>query len=120
MCAAGAGSPSHGPHNRPDGTNINKDCGSTYPEVVCQAVRGHRADIGISHDGDGDRVQLCDQTGNLVDGNDVLAITALDWIGRGTLKKNTLVATIMSNLGLDHAIRQAGGQVVRTQVGDPT
>jgi phosphoglucosamine mutase len=81
-------------------------------------VRTHGADIGISHDGDGDRVQLCDEAGNLVDGDDVLAITALDWIARGTLKKNTLVATVMSNLGLDHAIRQAGGQVVRTQVGD--
>jgi phosphoglucosamine mutase len=102
----------------PDGTNINKECGSTYPEVVCQAVRDLAADIGISHDGDGDRVQLCDELGNLVDGDDVLAITALDWMARGALKKNTLVATIMSNLGLDHAIRNAGGQVVRTQVGD--
>jgi phosphoglucosamine mutase len=105
-------------NNRPDGTNINKECGSTYPEVVCRAVREHGADLGISHDGDGDRVQLCDETGTLVDGDDVLAITALDWIRRGTLRKNTLVATIMSNMGLDHAIRQAGGQVVRTQVGD--
>jgi len=105
-------------NNAPDGTNINKECGSTYPEVVCRAVRAHGADIGISHDGDGDRVQLCDEAGSLVDGDDVLAITALDWIARGTLKKNTLVATVMSNLGLDHAIRQAGGQVVRTQVGD--
>jgi phosphoglucosamine mutase len=105
-------------NNRPDGTNINKECGSTYPEVVCRAVRERGADIGISHDGDGDRVQLCDETGTLVDGDDVLAITALDWIGRGTLRKNTLVATIMSNMGLDHAIRQAGGQVVRTAVGD--
>jgi len=105
-------------NNTPDGTNINKECGSTYPDVVCRAVREHGADIGISHDGDGDRVQLCDESGNLVDGDDVLAITALDWLGRGSLKKNTLVATIMSNLGLDHAIRRAGGQVVRTQVGD--
>jgi phosphoglucosamine mutase len=105
-------------NNRPDGTNINKECGSTYPEVVCRAVREHGADIGISHDGDGDRVQLCDETGTLVDGDDVLAITALDWIRRGTLRENTLVATIMSNMGLDHAVRQAGGQVVRTPVGD--
>jgi phosphoglucosamine mutase len=86
--------------------------------VICRAVREHGADIGLSHDGDGDRVQLCDEAGNLVDGDDVLAITALDWLARGALKKNTLVATVMSNLGLDHAIRQAGGEVVRTQVGD--
>jgi phosphoglucosamine mutase len=105
-------------NNTPDGTNINNECGSTYPDVVCRAVRKHGADIGISHDGDGDRVQLCDELGNLVDGDDVLAITALDWLARGSLKKNTLVATVMSNLGLDHTIRQAGGQVVRTQVGD--
>ena len=105
-------------NNTPDGTNINKGCGSTYPDVICQAVRQHGADIGISHDGDGDRVQLCDKAGNLVDGDDVLAITALDWLKRGALKKNTLVATVMSNLGLDHSIRKAGGQVVRTQVGD--
>jgi phosphoglucosamine mutase len=105
-------------NDTPDGTNINKECGSTYPDVICRAVREHGADIGLSHDGDGDRVQLCDEAGNLVDGDDVLAITALDWLARGELKKNTLVATVMSNLGLDHAIHQAGGKVVRTQVGD--
>ena len=105
-------------NDKPDGTNINKECGSTYPEVACRAMRAHGADIGLSHDGDGDRVQLCDEAGNLVDGDDVLAITALDWLARGALKKNTLVATVMSNLGLDHAIHQAGGEVVRTQVGD--
>jgi phosphoglucosamine mutase len=105
-------------NNAPDGTNINQGCGSTHPEVICKAVRELSADVGISHDGDGDRVQLCDESGTLVDGDDVLAITALDWLGRGQLKKNTLVATVMSNLGLDHTIRQAGGQVVRTQVGD--
>jgi phosphoglucosamine mutase len=105
-------------NDTPDGTNINKGCGSTYPEVVCNAVKQHGADVGISHDGDGDRVQLCDEAGTLVDGDDVLAIAALDWLGRGALKKNTLVATVMSNLGLDHTIRQAGGQVVRAQVGD--
>ena len=105
-------------NSTPDGTNINRECGSTYPDVVCRGVREQRANIGISHDGDGDRVQLCDELGNLVDGDDVLVITALDWLARGSLRKNTLVATIMSNLGMDHAIRQAGGQVVRTQVGD--
>ena len=86
-------------NNTPDGTNINKGCGSTHPEVVCGYVRQLGADIGITHDGDGDRVQLCDENGVLVDGDDVLAITALDWLSRGELKKNTLVATVMSNLG---------------------
>jgi len=105
-------------NNTPDGTNINKNCGSTHPEVVCKAVREIGADVGISHDGDGDRVQLCDENSVLVDGDDVLAITALDWLSRGELKKNTLVATVMSNLGLDHTVRNAGGQVVRTRVGD--
>jgi phosphoglucosamine mutase len=105
-------------NNAPDGTNINKNCGSTHPGVVCKAVREIGADVGISHDGDGDRVQLCDENGVLVDGDDVLAITALDWLSRGELKKNTLVATVMSNLGLDHTVRNAGGQVVRTRVGD--
>jgi phosphoglucosamine mutase len=105
-------------NNTPDGTNINKGCGSTYPDVVCGYVQQLEADIGLSHDGDGDRVQLCDETGHLVDGDDMLAITALDWLTRGELKNKTLVATVMSNLGLDHAVGQAGGKVVRTQVGD--
>ena len=105
-------------NNTPDGTNINKGCGSTHPEVICSYVKQIGADVGISHDGDGDRVQLCDEDGTLVDGDDVLAITALDWLSRGELKEKTLVATVMSNLGLDYTIRKAGGQVVRTQVGD--
>ncbi len=105
-------------NNHPDGTNINLNCGSLYPESMCETVRSLGADVGIAHDGDGDRVQLCDETGALVDGDDVLAITGLDWLQRGELKKNTLVATVMSNLGLDHHIRQHGGQVVRTAVGD--
>ncbi len=105
-------------NNTPDGTNINMGCGSTYPEVVCAAVRERGADVGISHDGDGDRVQLCDEHGVLVDGDDVLVIAALDWMTRGELRNNTLVATVMSNLGIDYTIRKAGGQVVRTQVGD--
>jgi phosphoglucosamine mutase len=105
-------------NNHPDGTNINLNCGSLYPEGMCDTVRKLGADVGIAHDGDGDRVQLCDETGALVDGDDVLAITGLDWLQRGELKRNTLVATVMSNLGLDHLIRQHGGQVVRTAVGD--
>ena len=105
-------------NNAPDGTNINKECGSLFPEAICDAVRQLGADIGIAHDGDGDRVLLCDETGTLVDGDNVLCITALDWLKRGELKKNTLVATVMSNLGLDFALKQAGGHTVRTQVGD--
>jgi len=105
-------------NNQPDGTNINLNCGSLYPDQMCEAVRKRGADVGIAHDGDGDRVQLCDETGALVDGDDVLAITGLDWLQRGELKKKTLVATVMSNLGLDHLIRAHGGEVVRTAVGD--
>jgi phosphoglucosamine mutase len=105
-------------NNTPDGTNINKGCGSTHPEIICGYVKQIGADVGISHDGDGDRVQLCDENGALVDGDDVLAVTALDWLMRGTLKKNTLVATVMSNLGLDRTVEQAGGHVIRSQVGD--
>lgn len=105
-------------NNQPDGTNINLNCGSLYPEAMCAAVKETGADIGIAHDGDGDRVLFCDERGVLVDGDDVLAITGLDWLKRGALKKNTMVATIMSNIGLDHLIRQHGGEVIRTAVGD--
>jgi phosphoglucosamine mutase len=104
--------------NTPDGTNINKDCGSMHPEAICEQVRSHRADIGISHDGDADRVLLCDETGALIDGDDIMAIASLDMIQHGTLAKSTLVSTVMSNAGLDAAIKKAGGHVVRTPVGD--
>ena len=102
----------------PDGTNINHECGSTHPEVIAQAVRQHRADIGISHDGDGDRVILADAAGNVVDGDAVLAVTALAALKAGQLRGKTLVTTVMSNLALDHLIEEAGGKVVRTAVGD--
>ena len=118
--------------NQPDGTNINKDCGSMHPDSLCAKVREHRADVGIAHDGDADRVLLCDENGALIDGDDIMAIAALDMLknpGRnetmlrhphssGELMKNTLVATVMSNAGLDAAINAAGGKVVRTPVGD--
>ncbi|MCX7872170.1 MAG: phosphoglucosamine mutase, partial [Verrucomicrobiae bacterium] len=104
--------------NQPDGTNINKECGSMYPEFLCKKVLEHKADIGIAHDGDADRVLLCDEHGNLVDGDDIMAIAALDMMAKGVLRENTLIATVMSNAGLDMAIKQAGGNVVRTQVGD--
>ncbi|HMJ92093.1 MAG TPA: phosphoglucosamine mutase [Candidatus Acidoferrum sp.] len=104
--------------NTPDGTNINKDCGSMHPDEICDKVRYHRADIGISHDGDADRVLLCDENGSLIDGDDIMVMASLDMLQRGTLAKNTLVATVMSNAGVDAALVKAGGRVVRTPVGD--
>jgi phosphoglucosamine mutase len=104
--------------NQPDGKNINKDCGSMHPQHFCQRVREFRADLGIAHDGDADRVQLCDEHGALIDGDDIMAIAALDMLRQGTLAGKTLVATVMSNAGLDAAIAAAGGQMIRTDVGD--
>ena len=102
----------------PDGTNINRDCGSMHPETMCAKVREHGAHIGIAHDGDADRVLLCDETGTLIDGDDIMVIASLDMLAQGTLAGNTLVSTVMSNAGLDAAIVQAGGRVIRTAVGD--
>jgi phosphoglucosamine mutase len=104
--------------NQPDGMNINKDCGSMHPEQMCQKVREHNACIGIAHDGDADRVILCDETGALIDGDDIMAIAGLDMISQGTLGDKTVVSTVMSNAGLDAAINKAGGKVLRTAVGD--
>jgi phosphoglucosamine mutase len=102
----------------PNGTNINLDCGSMHPEMMCQKVWEHSAHIGIAHDGDADRVLLCDERGRLIDGDDIMAIVALDMLRTGTLAEKTLVSTVMSNAGLDAAISAAGGRIVRTQVGD--
>ena len=104
--------------NRPDGSNINADCGSLYPEKMCNWVQENGADIGIAHDGDADRVILCDETGQLIDGDDIMAIAGLEMLAEGSLAQNTLVSTVMSNAGLDEAINSAGGKVVRTPVGD--
>ena len=104
--------------NTPNGTNINENCGSMHPEKLCEQVRVHGAQIGIAHDGDADRVILCDETGNLIDGDDVLIIAALDMLAQGTLNEKTVVATVMSNAGLDAAIKGAGGKVIRTSVGN--
>ncbi|HSU56622.1 MAG TPA: phosphoglucosamine mutase, partial [Candidatus Dormibacteraeota bacterium] len=104
--------------NQPDGKNINKDCGSMHPRLVCQKVWEHRADLGIAHDGDADRVLLCDESGNLVDGDDILAIAGLDMLEQGMLGEKTVVSTVMSNAGLDAVISAAGGRVLRTGVGD--
>src|SRR5438270_4137738 len=104
--------------NQPDGKNINKDCGSMHPKLMCQKVWEHRADLGIAHDGDADRVLFCDETGQLIDGDDVMAIAGLELLSQGILAKKTLVTTVMSNAGLEAHITAAGGQVVRTPVGD--
>jgi phosphoglucosamine mutase len=105
-------------HNAPDGKNINAGCGSTYPEEISRLVRETGAAMGIAHDGDADRVILADETGAIVDGDEVLAVVACDYLRRDALKGNTLVATIMSNAGLDECLREHGGRTVRTKVGD--
>lgn len=104
--------------NQPDGKNINKDCGSMHPAFLCQKIWEHRADAGIAHDGDADRLLLCDEAGQLIDGDDIMALAALDMLKQGALNEKTLVTTVMSNAGLVAALEGAGGRVVRTAVGD--
>jgi phosphoglucosamine mutase len=103
---------------RPDGFNINRECGSTHPEGLKKLVRKVGADLGIAHDGDADRLLLCDETGDPLDGDELLAIAGVDLLARGQLRKNVLVATVMSNFALDAVIRDRGGSVLRTDVGD--
>ncbi len=105
-------------HNTPNGRNINRDCGSTHPEEIQRIVKETKAQVGISHDGDADRVLLCDENGDVVDGDEIMAIAALDFIKRGRLAQNTLVATVMSNFGLDETLKKHEGRVLRTKVGD--
>ncbi len=102
----------------PNGTNINAGCGSLYPQVMAAAVREYRADVGIALDGDADRVIFVDEHGTEVDGDHIMAICATQLLKDNALAKNTLVATVMSNMGLDIALRNAGGKVVKTGVGD--
>jgi len=105
-------------HNHPNGTNINAGCGSTYPSEIQRLVIETGAHVGITHDGDADRVLLCDENGELVDGDEIMAIAAVDFLQRGRLEGNTLVATVMSNFGLDETLSSHGGRVLRTKVGD--
>jgi phosphoglucosamine mutase len=102
----------------PDGFNINKECGSTSPEVLCRKVREMRADIGIALDGDADRVVIVDEKGHLVDGDQLLAVIAEAWQEDGRLAKPGVVATVMSNLGLERHLARLGLSLVRTAVGD--
>jgi phosphoglucosamine mutase len=103
---------------QPDGKNINNECGALYPGVMAEMVRREGADLGIALDGDGDRLIVADEKGNIVDGDQIMAICAEEMLERQKLAKNTLVATVMSNLGLELAMQRMGGKLVRTQVGD--
>lgn len=102
----------------PDGFNINKYCGSTDTRTMCRMVREHGADIGIALDGDADRVLVADETGTLIDGDQLMATVAESWHRDGRLTGGGVVATVMSNLGLEHYVQGLGLELVRTQVGD--
>ncbi len=102
----------------PDGTNINKNCGSTAPQLLCSKVREVRADIGIALDGDADRVIIVDENGQIIDGDQLMAVIAESWKRRGRLSKNGIVATVMSNLGLERYLASIGLTLERTPVGD--
>ena len=103
---------------RPNGRNINRLCGATHPEGMARLVARYQADLGIAFDGDGDRCIMVDHKGQVVDGDHILAICALDMQRRQTLKRKTVVATVMSNLGLEMALKNYGLKLIRTQVGD--
>lgn len=102
----------------PDGTNINRNCGSTHPGEIARAVRETGADVGFTFDGDADRVLAVDSSGSLVDGDAIMAVLAVYLREKNRLKNDTLVATVMSNMGLEKAVEQKGIKVRRTKVGD--
>jgi len=102
----------------PDGFNINHDCGSTSPQAMCNKVRETRADLGIALDGDADRVVIADEHGRIIDGDQILALIARSWSRAGTLKGGGVVATVMSNLGLERTLNAMGLKLARTAVGD--
>lgn len=102
----------------PNGYNINDKCGSTYPQTAAKAVVKHGADVGICLDGDADRVMLIDEKGNVADGDQLMGLIAAQWSAKGKLAHNTLVATVMSNMGLERFLIGNGMQMLRTGVGD--
>ena len=105
-------------HADPDGTNINRGSGSTHPEPLAEAVAQHGLDAGLAFDGDADRLIAVGNAGDLIDGDKVMGICALDRLARGALANEVLVVSVMSNGGLEHAVTAAGGRVIRTPVGD--
>lgn len=105
-------------NDRPNGKNINEGCGATHPEVVSEAVRLHKADLGLAFDGDGDRVIAVDHIGDVVDGDHLIALAAVDLHKRGKLKSNSVAVTVMTNAGFHQAMTKAGINVITTPVGD--
>ena len=103
---------------KPDGLNINEGCGSTHPQLVQETVVASGADIGLALDGDADRLIVADEVGRLVDGDQLMALIALGLHGRGELRGNAVVATVMSNLGLERKLKESGLGLTRTRVGD--
>ena len=104
--------------NEPNGFNINEDCGSTHPIGLCKKVHEVRADVGIALDGDGDRVLLVDETGSVIDGDQLMAVIAESWHESGRLAGGGIVATVMSNLGLERFLADKSLTLARTKVGD--
>jgi phosphoglucosamine mutase len=102
----------------PDGVNINAGCGSTHPATLSRLVQESGAAFGLAHDGDADRLLFCDDQGVPLDGDELMAIAAVDLLAGNRLQKNTLVATVMSNFGLEEVLHGHGGKVFRTDVGD--
>jgi len=103
---------------KPDGFNINKNCGSTHPQALQEQVLAHGADIGLALDGDADRLVMVDERGQVIDGDQLMAIVAESWLAQGKLSKGGLAATVMSNLGLEKFVNKLGLELTRTKVGD--
>jgi len=105
-------------NDKPNGVNINSGCGSLNMEGLRKAVLSHKAHVGVAHDGDGDRTLLCDERGRVIDGDQIMGICAVEMDREGALRGKTVVATVMSNLGLEKFLESQGIRLVRTKVGD--
>ena len=105
-------------HNTPNGDNINEACGCTHPDIISKIVEKDESFIGISHDGDADRILMCDENANPIDGDELMAIIGCHMLNKALLKSKTIVATKMSNFGLDECIANRGGKVERADIGD--